>query len=357
MTASLAPIEAILADPMARAAGASRAIGYVGPGIPDDLLSAPGMTALHLPWQPDRPTPLADGWLESSFPIWARSMVEDWAQGCFDGLEAVVFSRGDDAAQRLYYYVSELQRCGRLGGPRALIFDLAAIRRASSEAHTIAAVRRLANILELSEDDLREGILIANRRRRSLAAIDAERTGDGVLHEKIARASLFAPLVDQDYRPPQGEGDFQGRAILAGTPPPDHRLHRLIGASGWAVVGEAHERSLDRLGPEIDAAADPVAAVGRQIHAHAPGSRAFCDRAGQLAELAGARRADAVILWLAEEDEALVWEAPRARDRLAAAHIPCLFLARRDWRCRDDTNERIAGFLATIEPAAAGAAA
>ena len=57
-------------------------------------------------------------------------------QGAFDDLHAVVFSRADDASQRLFYYVRELQQRGLLQGPRALVFDIALIPRESSLAHT-----------------------------------------------------------------------------------------------------------------------------------------------------------------------------------------------------------------------------
>ena len=127
-------------------------IATVGPCLPYDLLEATGRHAGPLSWRLDRPTPRADAWLESKFPGWARSILEDWADGCFDELSAVLFSRADDAAQRLYYYVCELQRRGLISGPEALILDVAKIPRPSSEAHTIEAVRRLARELGLDDE-------------------------------------------------------------------------------------------------------------------------------------------------------------------------------------------------------------
>ena len=85
-------------------------IASLGPCLPLDLLEATGRHAGQLPWLLGAPTPHADRWLESKFPVWSRSIVEQWATGRFDELDAVVFSRGDDAVQRVYYYLCELQR-------------------------------------------------------------------------------------------------------------------------------------------------------------------------------------------------------------------------------------------------------
>src|SRR5690606_9904553 len=136
-------LAAILADPLASARASGNALAYVGTGVPPDRGLAAARPFCHLPWRSGRATPWADQWLEAAFPDWARSLREDWAAGAFDCFEAVIFSRGDDAAQRLYYYVCELQRRGRLAGPRALILDLALVPRESSVRHCRLALARL----------------------------------------------------------------------------------------------------------------------------------------------------------------------------------------------------------------------
>src|SRR5690606_35990857 len=99
-------------------------------------------------------TPWADRWLESSFPYWSRAILEQWHDGAFDQLETVVFSRADDASQRLYYYVAELQRSGKLRGPAPRMFDIALIPRESSLAHTEGALLELMGALDVEADAL-----------------------------------------------------------------------------------------------------------------------------------------------------------------------------------------------------------
>ena len=47
-----------------------------------------------------------------------RSIAEQWLTGELDFLDAVVFPRSDDSAQRLYYYLCELQRRGARAAAR-----------------------------------------------------------------------------------------------------------------------------------------------------------------------------------------------------------------------------------------------
>ena len=80
-------LDALLRDPL-QAVTAGGALGYVGLDIPPDLLLAAPRGSCHLPWRVSADTPRADAWLESSFPPYARSMLEDWADGRFECFDA-----------------------------------------------------------------------------------------------------------------------------------------------------------------------------------------------------------------------------------------------------------------------------
>ncbi|HEX5789180.1 MAG TPA: 2-hydroxyacyl-CoA dehydratase, partial [Woeseiaceae bacterium] len=290
-------VDAVLADPLAEARRSRRALGYVGLDIPEDLLATPCYAAVHLPWRRDRATPHADRWLEDAFPGWARSILEDWALGQFGFLDCVVFSRGDDASQRLYYYVCELQRQQHIDGPEPVIFDVARIPRASSAEWTERAVGKLGSELGLSAADLADGIAIANARRELMQDLDADPALPGRYRERIARASLFAgaETLALDRVPRSGGG--RGRILLAGSVPPDDGLHLAVEAAGWSVAGDVHGRDLSRLGPPVEPGNDPPARrIARHAHAHPRGPRGFGDRAGAIARAARERDADAVVL-------------------------------------------------------------
>ncbi len=354
MSDAVLDIDAVLDEPLAPARAAGRAYGYVGLDLPEDLLAAPGRAAVHLPWRRGAKTPRADAWLEDAFPGWARSILEDWAAGRFDFLEAVIFSRGDDVSQRLYYYVCELQRQRRIGGPAPLIFDVARIPRASSAEWTMRAVSRLAADLGLSDADLAHGIAIANQRRELLRELDLQARLPGRYRERAARASLFtgAETLALDRIPLlAGNTPVRGRVLLTGSVPPDDGLHLAIEAIGWNVALDMHARDLARLGPVVAGNAQPPQRrIATQVHDYPRGPRGFHDRAAAIVAAARKRGVDAVILWLFEEDEAFAWDIVGARRELQQAGIPALVLTRRRWDLSDAPEGDIARFLEDLRP-------
>jgi len=340
-----AVITCALEAPLA-ASSAPGGVGIVGPDVPIDVLLASGRPFGHLPWQSTDETAWADGWLESSFPYWARSILEQWHAGAFDALDAVVFSRGDDAGQRLYYYVSGLQRRGLLGGPAPQVFDIAYARRDSSVRHTAAAIRDLCRVLDVAAAALPAAIERANRLRRTLANLEQARATNGPLYERLARAALWSDptrWIDDAAIPERGTSRL--RVLLAGSVPPDDRLHKAIEATGASVIAEAHVHGLMRLGPAV--ALDRASAetqLALRLREASVGPRAMIDRARWVVARAAAARADAVVIWLTREDEALAWHVPAQRGALAAAGMPALIVPAARWQADDGTLDRIAGF-------------
>lgn len=291
-------------------------IAIAGPNLPIDLLAATRRFAGVLRFDPDRATPRASGWLESKFAPWALPVLEAWADGEYDGLEQVLFSRADDTSQRLYYYICELQRRGQLGGPEPLILDVCKIPRQASLDRMVAKLQELAERLGVGSTLLKEAIAATNRRREQ------------------AQSSPDAPVC-----------------LLAGTPPPDLRLHRVIEDCGYRVVGRTLEEGWMDLGDAVDRHdADPFAALGRHLHASTGGPRSFADAGEKLQESIAASAAQAVVLWRIEEDEAQCWQLPAECEALEAAGLPSLVLTRRDWLARDDAPEEIASFLRKVKP-------
>jgi hypothetical protein len=348
MTAIETRLDDILAHPMRAALGSGpRAFGYVGLDIPPDLLSAPGRVSCHLPWRKHASTPRASSWLETSFPGWAFSIVEDWAAGAFESFQHVVFSRGDDASHRLYYYICELQRRGRIGGPQPLVFDVAKIPRKSSCDHSVLALRRLMQQLGVSDEQLVEGISRANRLRELFKRLRHARGAPGRVYEKLVRASLFEDVSGLlDNFSPGAAGPEDKTVVLVGSAPPDDSLHRAVEGAGWTVVDELYDRSLYRLGDlvTLDPAHPAKGVVARWLD-QSSGKRGFADPAQCIAGSLGSRKVDAAVIWSMREDEALAWRVPSQRAALAAAGIPTLVLTARSWNVDDGAAGEIDSFL------------
>jgi hypothetical protein len=288
----------------------SGGIAHVGPNLPQELLRATGRHAGPLSFDPDRPTPVADRWMESKFAPWARAILEGWAAGDYDGLEQVVFSRADDSTQRLYYYLCELRRRGLVGGPEPLMLDIAKVPRTSSITRTGYSLRRLADHFGVNDSALSGAIEACNAER-----VRAEPTS-------AARCCL-----------------------LAGTPPPDRRLHEVAARVGFTSSGPTLGDTWTQLGAVVDVDGDPVSALARQLHADPAGPRSFADAGAVLSQAIAETSAEAVVLWQIEEDEAQAWHLPAQRAALAREGLPSLVMTRRDWLARDGAACETATFL------------
>src|ERR1700722_7859919 len=250
-----------LAAARAHARGGGRGIGFVGAEIPVELIIAANAFPLRLPGFARSSDGTmsgggaADAYLESSFMPEVRSICEQYLQGVFDFVHSIIFPRSNDSAQRLYYYLSELRRQGIAKGPEPLIFDLAKIPRDTSRTHSRSSVESLASQLGVRTEALPQAIALRNRRRELSAAAAAARFNDAAGHrgsvmDRIFRAADFcdAEVFDTQlaaWMVKAGEPNGQPQApngrprlLLAGSAPPDERLHLAVEAAGGNVVAE-----------------------------------------------------------------------------------------------------------------------
>ncbi len=134
--------------------------------------------------------------------------------------------------------------------------------------------------------------------------------------------------------------------LLAGTAPPDRRLHAMIEGTGWIASGPTLQDRWRAPGrPVPEGTGRPVEAIADQIYEAQDGPRGFYDLRRAHRPTRGRCGSTAAILWYTEEEEALVWHSPAQRDALAAADIPLLTLTRRDWAARDGVDRDIQNFL------------
>jgi len=353
-------VDELLGDPLgsarSHAKAGERLIGYVGVDVPVELVRAAGARAVRLPARMETDTPHANRYLESSFAPALRSITEQWLSGAYEFLDAVILSRSEDGTQRLYYYLCELQRRGLAGGPPLHLYDIAKIPRARSARHTLAATVSLSRALRTHIEALPDAIAGRNRRRALLQGLCLWRQGAspplGTAVERVLRASELGDAAPFDEalsrwmheRLPTRSGP---RLLLAGSAPPDERLHAAVERAGGCVVDEFGDHSAHRLGEPIpsSATADPIERLANHYHTLCQGPRAFFDRAAAIGEQALRVRADGVVLWLIEEDESLAWDVPVIQRRVGAEGIPLLTLTRRRWDAADGALDEVHRFV------------
>lgn len=347
-------VEQALADPLA-VARESRAIGYVGIDVPIELILAAGKQPLRLRGRSGASTARADRFVEESFSAATRHIAEQWLAGELDPLEAVVFSRSDDSAQRLYYYICELQRTGQCAGPTPLLFDVALLPRASSAAHTLDSTRALANALGTSAERLPQAIAQVERRRDLIERLDERRTAGAVrgsFAHRVRRALECRWTEDfdrafEEWLDTLRPTSVQRRLVLVGSEPSDEQLHEAMEAAGASVVGEINEASfLDAAMPNHD---DPLVAIAVRSHRLVHDARSnLCD-SRSLAERLRALQADAAVLWLLATDTGLAWEAPRIERALRDAGCAVLELVLQRAEPDAEALSRIERFARTLE--------
>ena len=351
-------VSALIDDPLRAAREAARAgsrvVGYYGNDIPVALILAADALPVRLRAAPRGQTPRADLYLESAHSPELRALVEQWLAGGLDFIETVIFPRSDDSAQRVYYYLCELQRRGACAGPRPLLFDVAGIGRPVSVAYTRESTRRLASDLGVNGERLPHALRRVADREKLASDIRARRAADSPLPGSLAWA--VARAGDCDWRGTFDDGarrwldgspSLRGmrRILLAGDLLPDASLHEAIESAGGSVVLELTESAVDEDPPGpplLDALAD-------RFHARRTPVRAMRDDAHGAVRNARNARADAVVFWLAEEDESLPWEIARQMRNLHAAGIAALSLTRQSWQPDQAALRRVGEFVAGRE--------
>jgi len=354
-------VEEALRDPFAAARAhmkrRGRVVGYVGTDIPIELIAAADCFALQLPSFATSASFIANTYLESKFAPEIVSILEQYLAGTLDFLDAIVLSRADDSAQRLYYYLSELRRQRVVQGPPPLIFDLAKIPRSTSRAHTRASTAKLAAELGVKDGNLPSAIEQCNRRRYLFASLTQLRLGSdspcGSLVERIGRAaglcdahSFDAALADWLRQAPNA--DSGPRLILVGNKPPDGWLHGAVEAAGGNIVAEWGEQSMFTNDGSRIAAGNTLDDIADHYYGQVAGPRAFLDRAAAVRELAIVAHADGVIIWVLEQEEAMIWDVPAQTQALQSTGVPVLSLVRRRWD-GSDARDEIRNFTQLLE--------
>jgi hypothetical protein len=350
-------VQRLLDDPLAAARDAaqsgSRVIGYVGNDIPVSLILAANALPVRLRGIAGRPAPRAAQFLESAHLPEMRDIVEQWLAGALDFLDAVVLPRSDDSAQRVYYYLCELQRRRIGGGPRPLLYDVASLARASSRDYTLESTRRLARDLGSSDSLLEQSMLRASQREtllgqiRSRCALPAPLPGSAAMRVCRAAGCDWREAFDAAAAPWVASAPAlpaPRRIVLAGDAAPTDAVHRAIEAAGGNVVLEWTESQ----GIATPPGGDALAAIATQFHERRGPVLAMRENPRWLAEGVEVANADAVVLWLIEEDEALPWEIARQVRNLGDS-TPVLLLSRQGWEITADALSRVREFVGGLE--------
>jgi len=361
-TSTETQITQLLTDPLSAAREAAhvgrRVVGYVGPDVPVEIILASGAVPVRLSGNADTKTPHADTFIERRFAPEIRFIAEQWATGRLDFLDCLVLPRSDDSAQRLYYYLCELQRRQPGNAPAPVIYDVAAAERQSSAVHAIASTLKLARELGANESALPSAIDEVKQHNRALQEISARQRSSQPLRGSVAvglaRVLQFcwnAQFRQQvrDYANQLPAAPRSKRVLLVGNAAGDDRLHWAVENGGACVVGELTDANWFADRPTAEAPVTSFETIGQRAHARASLAQQLARSGETLLYTAQAVRADAVLVWLIEEDSALGWVLPQQLAALTRAGVPTLVLTRQTWAAGAGTLGAIERFCAGLE--------
>ena len=271
--------------------------------------------ACHLPWQADRATPCADQWLESSFPGWARSILEDWADGRFD---ACARSCSRAATMRRSGCITTCASCS--GAASSPVPSRWCSTSRGFRATPAAAYARRARqpSPRRSASTRRPGSRASDEPMRCAMA-SPPLAASGVQGERRQSPRARQPVRRRDRRcsATRLRWRCRHRACACCLPAARRRM------SGCTTRSRARaEKSSAQLHAMRSAGSARASTPERGRHrAPSPtpcsassGPRSFVDPAQVARRRAlDASRADAVVLWLTREDEALAWHVPAQR--------------------------------------------
>ncbi len=308
------------------------------PSVPVEVIRAAGFSPAFACSSAGE-TPAADQVLEAGvFPNRIRQLLEAALTGRLNHVAAIVLPRTSDADYKAYLYLQELRRRGRLDAlPPVLLFDLLQSQGPEIPVYDSDRVRDLLACLaglhgrQVAADDLGVQIETGNAARaaaRRLAALrrrPARVSGAEMLPLLGARWTVpperYAALADEALQELARRAPRAGaRVLLAGTPVDSPAPHLMIESLQATVVDEISPYGSDGTDGDIDAAADPFAALAAWYGAHSITARAPVATLMRRFEdsLAGI---DAAFIVLPVDDARFGWDVPRQRQLLDARGI------------------------------------
>jgi benzoyl-CoA reductase/2-hydroxyglutaryl-CoA dehydratase subunit BcrC/BadD/HgdB len=328
-----------------------KVIGYISNAVPRELIEAADCFPLLISGDVDRVPTRGDEWMEEQFDPMARSIFDMAVSGELDFLDLLIVPRVADSFLRLYLYLREIERLNAVANlPKIHLFDLLQTRHFSSGSYNRERVAELGTAIEaaaarpVTADGLRAAIRQANAVRdlqRQLASLRRATppATAGSIAIKLYGANHFLRTADYtallsgalSALQPNSANSHSPRIVIAGNAQSSTHLHEMLEARGLTVVGDYHWLG-DPLLNDIVMGDDPWLALSDHYHCNVLTSRRYPHEPREIVEFAQAARADGVVFYLYEQEEALTWDCPHQIRELTRAGIASVVLQNQPYR-------------------------
>jgi benzoyl-CoA reductase/2-hydroxyglutaryl-CoA dehydratase subunit BcrC/BadD/HgdB len=319
--------------------------GYFCNNVPEEMILAADFFPLRISGDPWGGTELADRYTEPFYQPDVRSMFNMLLSGRYDFLDFLIIPYSRDAILGLYYHLGKVQHIDpALKLPELYLFDTPRTRFWMSGLYMRERVRELKRKLEewsgkaISNKSLSRAIAIGNENKMLLKKVAALRATEpprisGGEALQIIGSSMFMlkeehnKLLRQFLKEADGLSVKDGvRLFVEGSPIDNLQFYELVESCNAIIVGEDNcwgNRYSDDL---IDLSLDPLEAIAEGYHLKSPCPRMHLmdKRVDYCLRSAVEAKAQGVLFFFLEWDNAPVWEYPDQKKALEENGIPSL---------------------------------
>ncbi len=337
-------------------------IGCMGDDVPEELLMAAGFLPIRICGSPDADLAAADQYVERAFdPLIRAQFAQIVVHGAYRYLDHLVVSKSSDQLVRIFYYLRALRQMEPTAPVPDLYFaELLHTRYRSSALYNRERMREFRQVIQgwrgapISDEALAGAIAVANENRRLLRELAALRVSEalrvsGAEALEVIGASMFLPREEHSRLLQSFLSEAQDRLLLSGvrlfvtgSPQDNTQFYELVESCGAVIVAEDHDWGNRHAEGTVDPQADPIDAIVDRYHSRTPSaSRASISaRVNALVDQVQASRAEGVIAFILQKDDAPAWDYPEQRRALEALGIPMLVVDDQPYPCADGETLR-----------------
>lgn len=340
--------------------------GYFCNNVPEEMILAASFFPLRISGDPWGGTEVADRYTEPFYEPNVRSMLNMLLTGQYDFLDFLIIPHSRDAILALYYHLRHMQKINPvLKLPDLYLFDILHTRSWLTGLYIRDRVRELRKKLEewsgkeISDKSLSRAIAIGNENKMLLKKVAALRAAEpprisGVEALQIIGSSMFMlkeehnkllrQFLKEASELPAKEGV---RLFVEGSPLDNLQFYERVESGKATIVGEDNCWGNRYSDDSVDTSLDPLEAIAERYHLKSPCPRmhSLDRRVNYCLQSAVEAKAQGVIFFFLEWDNAPAWEYPDQKKALEEKGIPTLCFEMQKYPLSDIDKKQIENSL------------
>ena len=336
--------------------------GYFCNDVPEEMISAAGLFPLRISGDPWGGTEVADSYTETFYQPDVRSMFNMLLTGRYDFLDFLIIPHSRDAVVALYDYLHKIKQIDPdLKLPDFYLFDMLHTRFWLTGLYIRDRVSELKKKLgewsgkEITNESLSRAIAIGNENKMLLGKVAALRAagpprisgvealqiiGSSMFMLKEEHNSLLRQFLKEAGELPARDGV---RLFVQGSPIDNLQFYELVESGKATIVGEDNCWGNRYAEDPVDQSLDPLEAIAERYHLKAPCPRmhSLDRRVNYCLQSAVEAKAQGVIFFFLEWDNAPAWEYPDQKKALEEKGIPTLCFEMQKYLLSDTDKKQI----------------